>query len=158
MFTLIRYYRRTVWIFVHEPAFRALGLATLVVLLSGCVFYHYVEDWSWLDSLYFCTITLATIGYGDLVPTTDLGRAFTILYALLGLGIVATFVTSIVKAPLLMSTGMSEPGPLADSRLDLNAVVAPKQAASTSDQTSSGHRSRFRRRRRTRPARSQAAR
>lgn len=33
---------------------------------------------------YFCAITALTIGYGDVVPTTDLGRVLSVLLGLLG--------------------------------------------------------------------------
>ncbi|KWR90493.1 potassium channel family protein [Cupriavidus sp. IDO] len=33
---------------------------------------------------YFCAITALTIGYGDVVPTTDLGRIISVLLGLLG--------------------------------------------------------------------------
>ncbi len=57
------------------------------VLLIGTFVYHWLEGWSYLDSLYFCVISLATIGYGDLVPTTPEAKIFTILYVINGIGI-----------------------------------------------------------------------
>ena len=57
------------------------------VLLLGTLAYHWLEGWSWLDSLYFCVISLATIGYGDLTPTTPEAKLFTIFYVINGIGI-----------------------------------------------------------------------
>ncbi len=82
---------RLVRSFMHKPESRALLLLAMATLLAGTVFYHRVEHWRWLDSLYFCIVTLATIGFGDLTPKTDLGKAFTIVYIVLGLGILAGF-------------------------------------------------------------------
>jgi hypothetical protein len=56
-------------------------------LLIGTVVYHWLEGWNYLDSLYFCVITLATVGYGDFHPTTPEARLFTIVYVINGIGI-----------------------------------------------------------------------
>jgi len=55
------------------------------MIAVGAVLYHWLEGWSWLDSLYFVVITLATIGYGDLVPTTPITKIITIFYSLNGI-------------------------------------------------------------------------
>ena len=54
------------------------------VLLVGTLAYHWLEGWSYLDALYFCVITLATVGYGDLTPTTPIAKVFTIFYVING--------------------------------------------------------------------------
>ena len=56
-------------------------------LIFGAFAFHWLEGWSYLDALYFCVITLATIGFGDLTPTTPLAKAFTILYVINGIAI-----------------------------------------------------------------------
>jgi Ion channel len=56
-----------------------------------------LEDWSPLDSLYFSVVTLATVGFGDLHPTTDPAKLFTIFYIIAGLGILAAFVSELTK-------------------------------------------------------------
>lgn len=57
------------------------------VLIIGTLAYHWLEGWSYLDSLYFCVISLATIGYGDLTPTTPEAKIFTIIYVINGIAI-----------------------------------------------------------------------
>jgi hypothetical protein len=96
-----RYYAAVLRVFIEEPLFRAVLVLAAVVLATGTVFYHLAEGWGWLDSLYFCVVTLTTIGYGDFTPTTEVARAFTIVYVLVGVGIVALFVTAVARAPFL---------------------------------------------------------
>lgn len=64
-------------------------LLTLLVLYvaAGASFYHIVEKWSWLDSVYFTVITLSTVGYGDFSPQTHLGKLFTIPFIFIGVGL-----------------------------------------------------------------------
>ena len=57
------------------------------MLLAGVLVYHWLEGWSYLDALYFCVVSLATVGYGDFTPTTPLGRLFTIFYLINGIAI-----------------------------------------------------------------------
>ena len=59
----------------------------MATLMMGTLFYHWVEGWSYLDALYFCVVSLATVGYGDLTPTTPIARMFTIVYLINGIGI-----------------------------------------------------------------------
>lgn len=76
---------------------RRILFTVLTVLLIGTVFYHHVEHFSWLDSIYFCIVTLATVGYGDLTPHTDIGKIFTMFYILFGVGILASGVSYLLR-------------------------------------------------------------
>jgi hypothetical protein len=60
-------------------------LWALSTLLIGTVFYHWMEGWSYLDSLYFCVVSLGTVGYGDLTATTPAAKLFTIVYLINGI-------------------------------------------------------------------------
>ena len=59
--------------------------------------YTWLEGWSPVDALYFSVVTLATVGYGDLHPTTDAAKLFTVVYILLGLGVLAAFISELTK-------------------------------------------------------------
>jgi len=88
---------RTLWRGVREDLeFRALVVAMGGILLGGTLFYWQAEGWSIVDSLYFCVITMATIGYGDLAPSSPLSKLFTVGFVILGVGLFATFVGKVV--------------------------------------------------------------
>lgn len=52
--------------------------------------------WSIVDSVYFCTVTMSTVGYGDLSPSKATTRAFTMLWIIVGIVFVFSAVASIV--------------------------------------------------------------
>ena len=70
--------------------FRAVAGVSFITILVGAIFYHAVENLSWINSFYLCVMTLATVGYRDVTPHTNLGKIFTMFYVLLGIGIIAT--------------------------------------------------------------------
>ncbi len=76
----------------RNPESKGLFFSVLILLISGTVFYAAVEKWSVIDSLFFSVTTLTTVGYGNLVPETTVGKVFTIIYILVGLGLIAGFV------------------------------------------------------------------
>ncbi len=84
---------REVW---AEPGGRLLILSVLAILVTGTVFYTLVEDWSVIEALYFTVITLTTIGYGDLHPTTEFSRLFTIFFVLAGVSTLLGFLNFIL--------------------------------------------------------------
>ena len=59
----------------------------ITVILAGGVIYSKLEGWNFLDSIYFSAVTITTLGYGDLVPKTNAGKIFTILFSISGIAI-----------------------------------------------------------------------
>ncbi len=80
---------------LRDPEFRVLFISLVGLLLSGTIFYSSVEGWGLIDSLYFCVMTLSTIGYGDLHPTMPLSKIFTIVYVIVGVGLFVAFITKL---------------------------------------------------------------
>ncbi|XP_056254229.1 potassium channel subfamily K member 13 isoform X2 [Seriola aureovittata] len=46
-----------------------LGIASIVIACSASTLYCTMENWSYVDSLYFCFVAFSTIGFGDLVSS-----------------------------------------------------------------------------------------
>jgi voltage-gated potassium channel Kch len=85
----------------RDPETKALPLVAGVLILTGTVFYWRFEDgWTLIDSLYFCVVTLTTVGFGDLHPTSPGTQIFTIIYILTGLGILVALLSSVAQAYL----------------------------------------------------------
>jgi hypothetical protein len=59
----------------------------MILMIIGTVAYRFLEDWTWIQSFYFSVVTLSTVGYGDLSPTSDASRLFTASYIIGGVAI-----------------------------------------------------------------------
>ncbi|CAJ1411400.1 unnamed protein product [Effrenium voratum] len=72
------------------------GPALLLVLLHllAAVLLVSCESWSLIDSLYFTSVTLTTVGYGDMTPKTSEGQLATTLLVLTGVPSTAALVAS----------------------------------------------------------------
>jgi voltage-gated potassium channel len=84
-----------------SPNVRPLMVMVAILLASGSVFYHTVEGWSWLDSLYFCVVTLATVGYGDLTPERPISKIVTMIYIVIGIGLLVAFINALTDISFL---------------------------------------------------------
>ena len=86
---------RTLISFLKDPDYRNLLFTTSFIIAFGSVVYHFLEGWSWINSIYFSVITLTTVGYGDFSPQTDEGKLFTIFYIIIGIGIILSFINTV---------------------------------------------------------------
>jgi hypothetical protein len=80
----------------HDETFRILLAVLLTFLIGGTYFYWSEEGWSVVDGFYFCVMTMSTIGQSDLVPTSDLSKIFTTIYAVLSIGVFAAVTAKLV--------------------------------------------------------------
>lgn len=88
---------RAFGLMLRDPEERGPALLVISLLLAGTVFYTLVEGWSIVDAVYFCSMSLATVGYGDIVPETDAAKIFTVVYVLAGIGILVSFFTALAS-------------------------------------------------------------
>lgn len=74
----------------------SLGLCLVILLIGGVGFWALEPNILTLqDGLWLAFTTAATVGYGDTVPQTHLGRAFAVLVVLLGLAVLSLVTASL---------------------------------------------------------------
>ena len=53
-------------------------------LMIGVLVYGYLESWTALDAFYFQIVAASTVGFGDFVPSSTVGRLLTCIYTPVG--------------------------------------------------------------------------
>ena len=80
---------------VKKILFWSTSLAALLVL--GSLGYVLIEGWSFFDALYMTVTTLSTVGYGEIHPMDQAGRAYTMVLILTGVGVMLYIVGALAK-------------------------------------------------------------
>lgn len=60
-------------------------LFIIAMVMIGAYYFGIYEGRSYFDSVYFSVITLAGVGYGDIVPHTQAGKVIAMVYAIFGI-------------------------------------------------------------------------
>ena len=69
-----------------------LWIALFYILMTALIMFNVEESAmfeDFFDALYWATTTLTTVGYGDIYPSTDIGRVISMLSAILGVAVIA---------------------------------------------------------------------
>ena len=76
-----------------------LGIAAFYIFLTALIMFNAEPHINpstgattfsdFFDALYWATVTLTTVGYGDMIPVTDIGRFVSMLSSLFGVAIIA---------------------------------------------------------------------
>jgi voltage-gated potassium channel len=78
--------------------FRAIFLALLFIIVIGAVPIALVEKIPFGDALYFSFVTGLTIGYGDIVVKTTLGRCVALFIGFIGILFTGLVIAAAVEA------------------------------------------------------------
>ncbi|KAI3679120.1 hypothetical protein L6452_38429 [Arctium lappa] len=86
----------------------------LILYLSLGVFIYYfnrdhfsgLETHPLVDALYFCIVTMCTIGYGDIAPVTPSAKLFSCFFVLVGFGFIDIMLSGVVNYVLDLQENM----------------------------------------------------
>ncbi|XP_039128369.1 LOW QUALITY PROTEIN: two-pore potassium channel 5-like [Dioscorea cayenensis subsp. rotundata] len=84
--------------------FRHASLLLLLYLSLGVLTYTFnpnafsgIETHPIIDALYFCVVTLCTIGYGDIAPLTPITKLLSCVFVLIGFGFIEVLLSGAVN-------------------------------------------------------------
>ncbi|KAL2455505.1 Two-pore potassium channel 1 [Forsythia ovata] len=84
----------------HLPSFKRVAIFFIFCLAIGTVCFYFLRDQikgekinGILDSVYFCIVTITTVGYGDLVPNSVSTKLLACAFSFLGVALVGVIVS-----------------------------------------------------------------
>lgn len=84
--------RKTRWIALMVSVLMAIGL-----WLAGAAVFKAAEksaQWNYPIALYFAYVSLLTVGYGDYIPSTNLGKSFYVLWTAIGIPVLTIVISN----------------------------------------------------------------
>jgi voltage-gated potassium channel len=91
LIAVVRYARRLFTL----NGLRYSALLALVTVLAGGAGFAAAEDTDLWDGVWWAVATMTTVGYGDIYPTTDVGRALGIFTMLVGIGFLSLIIGAV---------------------------------------------------------------
>jgi DNA-directed RNA polymerase subunit M/transcription elongation factor TFIIS len=73
---------------------------SIAIIFIGGIGFYYIEKMTMVDSFYFTTVLLTTVGYGDIAPVTDGGKLFATVYVLVAGTVLLNNMSLISMIPL----------------------------------------------------------
>ncbi|WP_321323901.1 potassium channel family protein [Thiomicrorhabdus sp.] len=87
---------------LNRNRFGQILVASAFIIFGAGALFAYIEDKSLWDGVWYSLVTITTVGYGDIVPTTQSGRVFGIFLILFGV-VFFSLVTANIAAFLIGS-------------------------------------------------------
>jgi voltage-gated potassium channel len=79
---------------------RLIGTALAVLILIATLGFHFIEGWSWIDSIYMVITTLTTVGYREIHDLSPAGRIFNMVVIVTGVSLLFLAIGSLTQALL----------------------------------------------------------
>lgn len=80
---------------IRKNKFNFLLVISVIIIVIGAVIISTIEGISLEDALWWSFVTFTTVGYGDIILKTNLGRIFAVILMIVGIGVIGVITTNI---------------------------------------------------------------
>ena len=88
------------FVFHSKPKFYGLTYLILIPIFAAIYFYlpgFYEQKLTIIESIYFSAVTITTLGYGDITPSSDLGKIIAATESVLGIILIGLFLNALSR-------------------------------------------------------------
>lgn len=83
--------------FFNTNGFKYVLLIAIFSIFAASICMMYFENMTFTDSLWWSFVTATTVGYGDLSPSTGMGRIIASILMIVGIGLIGSLTSSITS-------------------------------------------------------------
>lgn len=83
--------------FLNTNGFKYMLLITCLFVFLGGIAIHYAENMTFGDGIWWAFVTATTVGYGDISPSTAIGRGVATVLMLVGIGLIGSLTSTITS-------------------------------------------------------------
>lgn len=83
--------------FLDTNGFKYVVSVSCILVVIGGTLISFFEDMSFADGVWWAFVTATTVGYGDLSPSTNTGRAIACVLMITGIGLIGSLTSSITS-------------------------------------------------------------
>lgn len=84
-------------VFFNTNGFKYVLALSCVLVAAGGIAIHFAEGMELSDGFWWAFVTTTTVGYGDISPSTGVGRAIAIILMITGIGLLGTLTSTITS-------------------------------------------------------------
>lgn len=83
--------------FLNTNGFKYMLLISIIFVLLGAFGIYFAEGLTIKDSLWWSFVTATTVGYGDILPNTGIGRIIACILMICGIGLIGSLTSTITS-------------------------------------------------------------